>query len=510
MKRTMRRWLLGAAAVALASAAIAGCGDREKGGAEAPGAEKSAMQAVGPFRLAVRNRPEMPAVGDNRLFITVQDTSGAPVSGARIEVKVAMQAMGAMPRMESRGVIREVKTGTYEAKYGLGMAGEWDADLTIRSTQGASAQASYRLSTSLKEVTYSGGTPAVGAEQAPMASGGAAVPESGEAGAILIDAARRQTIGVRTEPVGTRELTTTIRAAGRVAYDETRRAEISLKFSGWVRDIRINYVGQPVAAGDELFTVYSPELLAAQQEYLTSLGAGGSDTGGAPGATSPELAAAARQRLVLWDIPTSLIDAIARAGKPMETLPILAPVSGVVLEKSVVRGSAFMAGQTLYKIAPMHPLWVVASVYPYELSLVRTGMSATILTPFLAEQSRHGRVAYISPSLEAETRTGEVRVEVPNARGDLKPGMYVDVVLESALGKRLAVPESAVLYAGDRRVVFVDLGDGRLAPRDVTLGLKAGDYYEVRGGLQAGEIVVTSGNFLIAAESKLKSAAQKW
>jgi Cu(I)/Ag(I) efflux system membrane fusion protein len=225
---------------------------------------------------------------------------------------------------------------------------------------------------------------------------------------------------------------------------------------------------------------------------------------------SPELAEAARHRLLLWDIPSEQIDAIALVGKPIEALPIAAPVSGVVLEKSVVRGSAFMAGQTLYKIAPTNPVWVIASVYPFELPQVRAGMSATVQTPFLAERSRHGRVAFVSPSLEAETRTGEVRIEVPNAGGDLKPGMYVDVLLESALGKRLAIPESAVLYAGDRRVVFVDLGDGRLAPRDVTLGQKAGDHYEVRGGLKEGEVIVTSGNFLIAAESKLKSAAQKW
>ena len=193
----------------------------------------------------------------------------------------------------------------------------------------------------------------------------------------------------------------------------------------------------------------------------------------------------------------------------MEAVPIVAPVGGVVVEKNVVRGSAFMAGQTLYKIAPVDPVWVVASVYQYELPLVREGMAAAILTPFLAQQSRSGRVSYINPYLDPETRTGEVRLEVPNPRGDLKPGMFVDVVLERDLGERLAVPESAILYAGDRRVVFVDLGDGRLAPRDVTLGPKAGDYYEVLAGLKAGEIVVTSGNFLIAAESKLKSATTK-
>ena len=194
----------------------------------------------------------------------------------------------------------------------------------------------------------------------------------------------------------------------------------------------------------------------------------------------------------------------------MEALPILAPTSGVVLEKTIVRGSAFMASQTLYKIAPTHPVWVIASVYPYELPLVRAGMTATILTPFLTEQSRRGRVAYINPYLDPDTRTAQVRIETPNLRGDLKPDMFLDVELQSSLGKRLAVPESAVLYVGDRKVVFVDLGDGRLAPREVTLGHKAGEYYEAVGGLEKGEIVVTSGNFLVAAESRLKSAAQKW
>jgi Cu(I)/Ag(I) efflux system membrane fusion protein len=194
----------------------------------------------------------------------------------------------------------------------------------------------------------------------------------------------------------------------------------------------------------------------------------------------------------------------------MEALPILAPTSGIVLEKSVVQGSAFTAGQTLYKIAPVNPVWVIASVYPFELSFVRTGMAATVLSPFLPERSRAGKVAYIDPYLNPETRTAQVRVVVPNTRGELKPDMFVDVILSASLGNQLAIPESAVLYAGDRRVVFVDLGDGRFAPRAVTLGAKAGDEYEVLGGLRAGEIVVTSGNFLIAAESKLKSAAQKW
>ena len=463
-------------------------------------------ERAGVFRVQAWNRPETPSVGDNRFEIAIQDTAGTPVRGARVEVLVSMEAMGAMPRMESRGEVREAANGIYSARYGIGMAGEWNIAVSIRHPRGT-AEASYRLSTSMKGVTFTGGTtPSNGTSAAT-------------AGAVRIDSARRQGIGVKTEAVQRRDLTTTVRAAGRVTYDETRRTEVSLKFSGWVREIRVDYTGRLVRAGEILFRAYSPELLAAQQEYLTALGVvqghaegdgtGPAGVGGAPPA-DPELAAAARERLLRWDLTPAQIGGIARAGKPMESVPILAPSSGVVLEKSIVRGSAFTAGQTLYKIAPIHPVWVIASIYPYELSLVRTGMDAQILSPYLPERSRAGRVSYVDPYLDPEARTAQVRIVVPNARGELKPDMFVDVLLSASLGKRLAIPESAVLYLGDRRVVFVDLRDGRFAPRTVSLGAKAGEYYEVVTGLQAGELVVTSGNFLIGAESRLKSAAQKW
>ena len=506
----MSRWMTHAfcrtAGTAVLLIAFAGCARKEARTAAGSATQGTAMDEVGPFRVAVRNRPETPSVGDNALIITMQDTLGKPVSGAHVESRVVMEAMGAMPRMESRGVPREVAPGDYEVKYGIAMAGEWNLGIQIRHLNGA-ADADYRLSTSVNGATFAGGTPPL---RAGAPGAGAAGMSADESGAVRIDPSRRQSIGVRTEPIQVRELATTIRAAGRVTYDETRRTEVSLKFAGWVRDIRVDYTGKPVQAGQVLFTAYSPELVSAQQEYLTALGAGGNGGAEPSGPADPELAAAARERLLRWDVRPSQIDEIARAGKPIEALPILAPTSGVVLEKSVVQGSAFTAGQTLYKIAPIHPVWVIASVYPYELSFVRLGMTATVLSPFLPERSRQGKVSYIDPYLNPETRTAQVRVVVPNARGDLKPDMFVDVVLSASLGKRLGVPESAVLYAGDRRVVFVDLGDGRFAPRNVTLGAKAGDIYEVVGGLKAGEIVVTSGNFLIAAESKLKSAAQKW
>jgi Cu(I)/Ag(I) efflux system membrane fusion protein len=485
-----RSWIVVAIAVASISA---GCGKREARTSSTASSAQATSQRVGPFQISLETRPERPVVGDNTFRVALRDSAGQPVRGASLTAIVSMPAMGAMPRMESQGEFHETGTGAYEASYGVQMQGDWDVALSIRAPGAPEAEAVYRVSTNMSGVAFVGGSPATGGVAgADIAS----LPGT----VVTIDPARRQAIGIRTDPVTMQDLKATIRAAGRVTYDETRRAEISLKFSGWIRDIRVDYVGRQVSAGEILFTVYSPELLSAQQEYLEAL----------RGQGEADLAAAARQRLLLWDIAPSTLDAIAASGTPMDKLPILAPVSGVVLEKNVVAGSSFTAGQTLYRIAPIHPVWVIANVFQYELPLVKVGMAARILSPFPGEPPRPGRVSYVNPFLDPTTRTGEVRAVAPNPRGDLKPGMFVDVLLERDLGRKLAIPESAVLYAGDRRIVFVDLGQGRLAPREVTLGAKAGDRYEVVGGLREGDVVVTSGNFLVAAEARLRSATTKW
>ena len=489
--------------------ALASCQPRE-GGSEAGG--KAPMQAVGGLQIGVANSPDPPHVGENAVIITVRDDAGGAVRGAAVDAVVSMPAMGAMPYMESRGKVKETKPGAYRAEYGLGMNGEWDLNVRVRTRGGAAVEAAYRLSTSTTGLAFASGTPVAG--QAPLSGampGTETVPGTDAIpGTINIDAARRQEIGIRTAPVRPRDLSIIVRAVGRVAYDETRQAEVALKFSGWVREMRADFTGRPVRAGDVLFTVYSPELWSTQQEYIEALRAPGDTSTGMPGALESDMAAAARRRLQLWDITPTVIRQIAREGKPREALPIVSPVSGVVTEKNVVRGSPFTAGQVLYKIAPLDPAWIIASVYQVDLPNLRVGMPASLTNPYLDERSRHGRVSFIAPALQAETRTGQVRVEVPNPRGDLKPGMFVNVELRASLGTRLAVPESAVLPTGERRVVFVDLGEGRLAPRDVRLGARAGDYFEVLSGLEPGELVVTSGNFLVAAESKLKSAMRKW
>jgi membrane fusion protein, copper/silver efflux system len=476
----------------IATLAVAGCGARGHDASRVP------MQTVGAYRVGVVTLPDPPRIGENAMTVTVRESGGAPVRDAGLEVVVSMPAMGAMPYMESRGEVHEAEPGVYRVAYGLAMNGEWDVALRLKPARGAPAQAAYRISTNIEGVAY-----ASGGASATAATGGESL-----AGAISIDPARRQSLGIRVEPIAVRDLTTQIRAAGRVTYDETHASAVSLKYSGWVRAVSADFTGRPVHAGETLFQAYSPELFTAQQEYLEAVRAGyasGSDV-----SQSRELVQASRQRLLLWDVPVHEIDAITTAGKPSETLPVVAPSGGVIVEKNVVQGSPFTAGQVLYRIARTDPVWVVASVFQMDLPLVHVGAPARIRDPYDDRLARDGRVSFIAPDLAADSRTGSVRIDTPNPRGDLRPGMFVDVELDVPIGKRLAVPESAVLPTGERRLVFVDLGDGRLAPREVRLGARAGGYYEVLGGLAEGERVVVSGNFLVAAESRLRSAAGKW
>jgi len=457
------------------------------------------MQEVGDLRVGLVNAPDPPRAGKNAMTIVVKDAAGAPVSGATIDPRVVMEAMGSMPRMESRGAVKEVGPGVYRASYGLAMAGEWDVHVAVSAPRHAAAAGDWRLSTTVPGFAFAGGSGAPATSAATSA-----VTSSSPDTTIAIDASRRQELGIRVAPVERRDLTTSVRAAGRVAWDETRVRDVTFKFGGYVRRLDADFTGRAVRAGEPLMTVYSPELLGAQQEFLEAIRAGATDP------AARDLAAAARRRLELWDLSAPQIEGIAREGTVRDVLPVLAPVSGVIVEKKVVAGSPFQPGDVLFRIAPVDPIWVMASVYQMDLPLVKTGATVTISNPYLDGGARRGRVAFLDPTLSADTRTGNVRIEVANPHGDLKPGMFVDVTLDVALGKKLAIPESAVLPTGERRIVFVDLGNGRLAPRAVELGARAGDWYEVLSGLHEGDRVVVSGNFLISSEAKLKSAGAKW
>jgi Cu(I)/Ag(I) efflux system membrane fusion protein len=219
---------------------------------------------------------------------------------------------------------------------------------------------------------------------------------------------------------------------------------------------------------------------------------------------------AARKRLALWNIANADVEAMIRRGEPQDALPVRSPASGYVVEKDVVEGAAVEPGARLFRIAPLDRVWIEAAIQESELPLVSVGQSARVSLPSLPGVTLTGNVAYVYPTLEADTRTGRIRIVLPNPEGNLLPDMYANVELRADRGERVLVPASAVLYAGPRRIVFVDLGDGRLAPRPIEIGAGNGEVYEVLSGLEAGDTVVSSGNFLVAAESRLESALSQW
>jgi Cu(I)/Ag(I) efflux system membrane fusion protein len=291
---------------------------------------------------------------------------------------------------------------------------------------------------------------------------------------------------------------------GEITFDERLLSQVTLKFDGYVGDLKADYVGTPIEKGQVLFTVYSPELLAAQQEYLETLKRRGNR-----GADEP-LIRAARQRLALWDMSVEEIKVLEQRGEPRDYVSIHAPRSGTVIERNIADGSAARMGQTLLTIADLSRVWVEAEVFEADLELVSTGMPATVALPYLPGREYPATVEYVYPYLDGDSRTGRVRLSLDNPDGELKPAMYTEVSLEVELGDRLSIPEEAIIFAGESRVVFVDLGGGRLKPVKIVTGRNVQGFVEVLEGLASGDIVVTSGNFLIAAETRLKSGIDQW
>jgi Cu(I)/Ag(I) efflux system membrane fusion protein len=331
-----------------------------------------------------------------------------------------------------------------------------------------------------------------------------------ESGVVTLTPQRRQAIGIRTAVVERRPVSIRTRAVGKIVYDETRLAEVTVKYRGWVGELRADATGVRVRRGEPLFTLYSPELYAAQEELFTAVGSQRAASATSAPERADYLVEAARQRLRLWDIEDPEIEEILAGGEPQKYLPILSPVDGYVIEKGIVRGAAVEPGRVLYRIAGLDRIWIDAEVYESELPLVRIGQAAEVTLPYLPGKSFRGTVSFMYPYLADETRTVRIRVELPNPGLELKPDMYANVELLSERGEQLVVPEEAVLYTGPRRLVFLDLGEGRLRPQEIQVGAKSGDFYEVLSGLEEGELVVTSGNFLVAAESRLKSALHHW
>jgi membrane fusion protein, copper/silver efflux system len=353
----------------------------------------------------------------------------------------------------------------------------------------------YKSTMMLGEISQTPRKDSMGMDMVPVYEG------EEETSAITVDPSTVQKMGVRTAVVTKGPVRRVIRTVGAIDYNETALADVTTKFRGWIENLYVDSTGKQVHKGEPLFDIYSPDLYSTQNEYVLALNqAGGSG-----------LKASSRQKLKLFDISDDQIAELEKSRKPQRTLRVDAPIDGIVVEKMAVRGQMVEAGMKLYRLADLSIVWVQSQIYEQDLALVKLGQEAEVSLSYLPDRKFRGRVTYIYPTVDEKTRTARVRMEFHNPGLFLKPGMFATVELNAEIEpSALLVPDSAVLRSGERNTVFVSLDNGHFEPREVTLGPRAeNNTYEVLSGLNEGERVVTSGQFMLDSESQLREAIQK-
>ena len=386
----------------------------------------------------------------------------------------------------------------------IGGAGTW---LAMRAGLVASPVAPGHAETAAAPTA---GAEAASGATAGMVTGDGQHPAVGEGGSVYISPARQQLIGVRTAVLESRTLDTTIRTVGTLTYDETRVAEIHPKISGWVERVFVDFVGKPVRRGQPLLTIYSPDLVATQNEYLLALKAKRQLGGSAfpeTRAGAESLVEATRDRLQLWDITDAQIAELERTGTPQRTLTLYSPFNGIVLERNTFAGQYITPETSTAKVADLSTIWAIGQVFEYEARSIKTGDRAEIEFPYGSSTRRMaGRVTFIYPDINPDTRRARVRIEFRNPGLEFKPESYVTVILRRAADTQLALPKEALLDNGAKRYAIVAHPNGYFEPREVEIGEPMDEFYPIVKGLAAGERVVTSAQFLIDSETNLQAA----
>ncbi|MGV8059448.1 MAG: efflux RND transporter periplasmic adaptor subunit [Smithellaceae bacterium] len=338
---------------------------------------------------------------------------------------------------------------------------------------------------------------------------------------VEISPEQQKLIGVKTVKVYRRPLQKVIRTVGKIEADERKLATVNTKIEGWIEKLYVEVTGSYVKKGAALAEIYSPELVATQQEFLSALkwvkqseennqtkdkntSSYTSAVGRMLAQDAAETLAAARQRLLLWDISAEQIRKIEETGKTIRTLTLFSPVNGFITQKMAVLGMKVMPGEKLFDVADLSSLWVIADIYEYELPLIKVGDHAMISIAYLAGKELPSQIDYIYPTVSADTRTVKVRLKLTNPHNQLKPQMFTNVEIKINTGRKLMIPESAIIDTGKGMVAYVDLGDGSFEPREIKTGLRTDGSIEVLRGLKEGENVVSAANFLIDAEAQLK------
>jgi membrane fusion protein, copper/silver efflux system len=349
-------------------------------------------------------------------------------------------------------------------------------------------------------------------EEGPETEAGKGGPGIEGHATIDVPLARRQLIGVTTGAVEKKDVKLPIRTVGLVEYDEKKLSAVTLKFGAWIEELHVKAAGDRVKKGQALFAVYSPDLLEAQRNYLVALEATKAQGPTAPAGVASTLDAtvrSARERLLLWDLTEDQIREIEAKKEPRMRVDILSRVEGIVTERNAVQGDFVAAGMPVFRLADISTVWIDAAIYEQELPLVKPGATAKVVLPAFPGETFEYEVDFVYPYLDRDTRTVKARLDVRNPDGRLRPGMYAEATIEVDLGENLVVDREAVFDAGTRQIVFVDLGDGRLEPREIKAGRRAAGLVIVLDGLKEGEKVVTSGTFLIDSESRLKAAVMR-
>jgi len=316
---------------------------------------------------------------------------------------------------------------------------------------------------------------------------------------VELDAARQQLIGLKTTKVDRGLVGGTLRTVARVGLDETRVKRVNVKVSGFIEKLDADFVGKPVRKGQPLFSLYSPEILAAENEYLL-----------ARRSTNAALIDAAKKKLELWDLPDAELQRLETEGTAKSVVTFTSEVSGVITKKEIVEGSRVEMGAMPFEIVDLSTVWVLADLYETDLRFVKPGMTATLRLDAWPGRTWQGKVLFIDPMLDGKTRTAKVRLSFANPQGELKPEMYGEVTLAREGREALRVPSDAIVQTGTQQVVFVALGDGRFEPRSVQVGETSKDFTEIVSGLEEGDAVITRANFLVDSESRLRSSLQRF
>ncbi len=510
---------------------LTGCGKSQK-----------AIQKIGDYEITLTVAPDPPAVGLNTFKVKVKKADGKPITDATVHIHYSMPAMAGMPAMADEAEAKHIGNGLYEAQIDLSAGGKfpWDVKVEVVEAQNVLAVTRWQVTPGTKgvkvasaegsgtgkgEVDYytctmhpsvkqkePGKCPICAMDLVPVYKEGKTTEEKKPLRLVNIPLYQQQLIGVQRDTVKFRNVSKIIRTVGHVDFDETKVATVSLKFSGWIEKLYVDYTGQFVKKGQPLFEIYSPELVATQQEYLQTLSSqfklSASNNHKRTEAIENNLLKSVKERLLLWGLTESQIKEIEQLGRPQLNTKIYSPFSGYVIDKQALEGRFVKAGTDLYTIADLSTIWVHAEIYEYELPFIKVGQEASIWLSYEPGVKYKGWVDYIYPTLQKSTRTAKIRLVFPNPDLKLKPDMYANVEIEIALGKQLTVVETAVLDTGVRQLVFVDRGNGHFEPREIKLGTKVDQFYVVLNGLKEGEVVVKSGNFLIDAEAHVQGVLQ--